>query len=403
MTTARAKMTARRDNGPRSTDGLAAGDTDDHHCETCASDEPDRETRATAPGPAAPSRFAAMQGRRRGRVILAILLAVTVVLAGLAFAGFRLLAQIPRNVGHVKNAFEGIPQAERPTKPASAQSGLDFLLLGLDTRAPGPVTGRESESQQWVPETRSDAIMLVHLSGDASRAVVVSLPRDGWVPIDGHGTTKLNAAYGYGGPPLLISTVERITGIRIDHFAQVDFAGFGSIVNAIGGVDVSVAEETKAGNYRLHAGINHLNGDKALAYVRERHAEQEGEFDRMRRQQNLIRAVLTKVAAMKPLQSPLTTYRLLNAATQSITVDDTLTTGRLQELGSQLLALRGGNVAYLNTPVSGVTDEPTPQGILTAVHLDTARGAPLWAAIRDDQVEPYLAAHQSDLLSSAPR
>ncbi len=342
--------------------------------------------------------------RRRWRILLGVLGAVLLLVGGAAFAGYRLVRRIPDNISHVNNVFQGMDESQRPTKPTAAANTLNFLIMGSDSRSEEPTTGSEAAAPAFVPgDQRSDVIMLVHLTADRSGAMVVSIPRDGWVPIDGVGTTKLNAAYSAGGPPLLISTVERLTGVRIDHFAIVDFAGFESVVDAVGGIDVRLAEPSVAGRYQLPAGVNHLNGTKALAYVRERHALLEGEFDRNRRQQNLIRAILSKVAAMNPVQSPVTTYRLLDAATKSITVDNTLTEDKMRALAMSLLKLRPANVAFLNAPVTGVTEEPTPQGKLVAVHLDEARCAELWTAIREGTTPAYVAAHRADLLPDAPR
>lgn len=342
--------------------------------------------------------------RTRRRVLLAVGLALAVVAGGAGYAGYRMVRRVPDNLGRVEGAFDGLVESQRPTKPQTAAGTLNVLLVGSDSRSPEPTTGRDAGAPVWTTGAqRSDAIMLLHFSADRRTAAVVSIPRDSWEPIEGVGTTKINAAYSYGGPPLLISTVERLTSIRIDHFAVVDFAGLRSVVDTVGGVDIRLARAARAGRYQLAAGLNHLDGDEALAYVRERRSLYDGEFDRTRRHQNLLRAIMAKVARINPAHDPVQTYRLLDAATKSVSVDDTLTGDEMRTLAMSLLGLRTDDVAFLNAPYRYVNNaEPSPEGPLTAVHLDKARCDELWRALREDTAAAYVAAHRSDLLPATP-
>src|SRR6185437_9099672 len=143
-----------------------------------------------------------------------------------------------------------------------------------DSHVTAPTTGKSAKVDTGMKagQGRTDAIMLLHIAGDRRSATVVSIPRDSWVDIPGQGKKKINAAYAIGGPALLVRTIEQLTQIRIDHFAIIDFYGFKSIINAIGGVDVNVARTTTdVFHDTLHKGVNHLNGQQALNYVRERH------------------------------------------------------------------------------------------------------------------------------------
>lgn len=340
--------------------------------------------------------------RARRRLVIGVLAVLVVSGLGLSLTGYTLARRLPSNVERVEGAFSGIDDTSRPEKTGRAINTMNILISGSDARSEVPTTGNAA----WggaARDQRSDVVMLVHLPTDRASAVVVSLPRDSLVPIPGYGNTKLNHAYAYGGPSLLIRTVERLTEIRIDHFAAIDFAGFKTIVDTIGGVDVLVAQATSAGRYRLAAGSNHLDGNRALAYVRERRSLPEGDFDRAKRQQNLIRAILAKAAAINPAREPIKTYRMLDAATRSITVDDTMTEARMRALSQIALDLSARDVSFLSAPTSGTGSASTREGTLSVVHLDEPRCDALWRAIRDDTTREYIEAHQSDLLPDRPR
>lgn len=338
--------------------------------------------------------------RRRRRILLGILIAAFLVAGSLTGAGLWFAQRLPSNVGHVKNAFQGLNDSVRPSKPAEVQNSLNFLLVGTDSRSDEPTTGNDAAGPSWrYGAQRSDVMMLVHLAADRSSAAVVSLPRDSWVPIPGHGTMKLNAAYSWGGPPLLISTVEQLSGIRIDHFAVVDFYGLKAVVDNLNGIDIQLDQPAAAGQYRLAAGANHLNGDKALAYVRERYSLPAGDLDRVRRQQNLLRSILAKANTINPVRDPVQTYRLLDAATKSVSVDDTLTQDKMRSLALSAIGLRSGNIAFLTAPTRGTGRE----GGQSVVYLDEARDRLLWSQIHDDRINDYIASHPNELLSETPK
>ncbi len=248
----------------------------------------------------------------------------TLVLA-LAVAGgaWYLADRYGGNIDRVAGVFDGLDEGTRPApaspQVAAAEDPVTFLLVGSDTRS--QVVDGE------LPDARSDAIMIARIAGDRQHAQVVSIPRDSWVDIPGHGMNKINAAYAFGGPTLLIQTVENLTGVRIDHYAAISFNGLISMTDALGGVDVVVAATTSNGPYTFQAGPNHLDGDQARWYVGQRYDLAGGDFDRVRRQQNYLRSLFAKLFAAGTFDSPAQIDSVLRTVTGSIAVDDTLDLG----------------------------------------------------------------------------
>ncbi|HEY0815770.1 MAG TPA: LCP family protein [Pseudonocardia sp.] len=333
--------------------------------------------------------------RRRGRTGLVVVLAVLVVLVTAAGGLIAVSETLGDNVARIPDPFTGLDQAERP----AATAALTFLLVGTDSRSTDPTTGSGAAAPAFVPGAqRSDVVMLAQFSPDRRTASVVSIPRDSWVAIPGRGMSKVNAAYSVGGAALLVETVEQLTKVRVDHFAVIDFAGFRSVVDAIGGVDVAVAAPTSSAGVQFHQGVNHLDGDGALVYVRQRDDLPGGDLAREARQQNVLRAVLDRISATDLLAHPLELYAFLDAITRSISLDATLTNAALRSMVLDLRHLRPGGVVFVSTPVLG----PAFEGAQSVVLLDGARDAELWAALRGGSPTDYAERHPGDLLAPSP-
>ncbi len=190
--------------------------------------------------------------RRRGlRALLYVLVAV-VILVLLAAAGIVLVTNhLGDQVGRYPSVFAGIDPSNRP----AGKLGQTFLLVGTDSRSPDPTTGADASAPDFVfGAQRSDVMMVVTIADDGTSASVISIPRDSWVNIPGHGMNKINAAFSFGGPPLAIETVEQLTRVRIDHFAVIDFAGFQQMTDAAGGIDVNVGTATERDGVVVPAG-----------------------------------------------------------------------------------------------------------------------------------------------------
>jgi LCP family protein required for cell wall assembly len=291
-----------------------------------------------------------------------------------------------RNIRRIPGAFPA--ESNRPARaPGRAQN---WLLVGSDRRADQATTGRDANEPLWrYGAQRADTIMLVHLPADRDRAYLVSFPRDAWVPIQGHGNAKLNAAFSFGGPPLLIGTIERLTEVRVDHFAILDFEGFKSMTDALGGVDVQVTRTVWAPAQKVlwPAGVHHLDGARALDFVRQRHNLPGGDLGRIKRQQAFLKALARQAVDRGTLTNPLRLNAFLDAATKAVSADESLTTSTLRSLALQFRSVRPGDLVFVTAPVAGMGTE----GRQSVVYLDRAKGQPLYRALRTDAVEGYLA------------
>jgi LCP family protein required for cell wall assembly len=339
--------------------------------------------------PAPPSRRHLLRRVLISLGVLGLVLAV-IIGGGLWF----LTERYGGNVARVSDAFGTLDQKVRPAESSTVRGDgtpVTFLLVGSDTRShfgPGQL-----------PDSRSDAIMIARFGADHQHAQLISIPRDSWVPIPGHGVSKINAAWAWGGPSLLIQTVEQLTHVRIDHFVAIDFDGIIKVTDDLGGVDVVVAKTTSWGPYTFPAGVNHLNGDQARWYLGQRHGLQGGDFDRVKRQQQYLRAMFGKLFTANTFKNPARLDKALIAVTRSVAVDDTLSNSGLLSLAYSLRDITPANVNYFTAPVLGTGTE----GSASVVYLDTVSGDRMWADLRNDSLSENAAEFSEQSLPDVPR
>ncbi|MFU8852585.1 LCP family protein [Micromonospora sp. SL1-18] len=325
--------------------------------------------------------------RGRGRRIALIVLLVVVLLAGggLLAAGLY-YRSVDSSIDRV-DAFTDVPEESRPA--VVAEGAMNIMLLGSDSRDPESTGG-----------SRSDTIILVHLPKDRSSAQLISIPRDTWVPIprskEGRGgrNAKINAAFAWGGTPLMVQAVEQFTSVRIDHVAMVDFAGFKEIVDALGGVEIDVEQSFTSthslkpgGRREFVKGHQTMDGATALDYARERYAFANGDFTRIKHQQQVIKAILDTAASGGTLSSPTKLNSFVRATASSVAVDKSMS---LVDLAMELRHLRGGNLGFYTCPVKGTGRVGTE----SVVFADTARAKTLFDAVRRDSVPEILSAEK---------
>jgi LCP family protein required for cell wall assembly len=341
------------------------------------------------------------RGRRLARLALVMVL-VLLVFAGLVAAGgayvvHRLERSYDRNIQRFGDPFASTPQEDRPVPVDNA--AMNVLLLGSDSRISA------GDPSQWVVGAqRTDAIMIVHIPADRSAAYVVSIPRDSYVPIPGYGKNKINAAFSFGGPALMVRTVEKLTGVRIDHMVVVDFTGFRDITDALGGVTITVPRATSDERASFRAGTYRMDGATALNYVRQRHHLPGGDFDRERRQQNWIRSVAGEAISTGTLTHPFTLNEVLTALTKSIATDDSFTIGEMRDLAVSLRGIHSDDLAMVTAPVAGTDMIGGTHGpAMSIVLLDRTKDAVLWKAIAQDRMAAWAARNSDAMLSTTVR
>ena len=309
------------------------------------------------------------EAKKYGKWALAILIVIALLLLLILWL---ILGRIDRI-----DAIEG-------NRPASAK-GQTFLVLGLDRRSDVQTTGENAEDDAFAPgEARADIIMLMHISDDRESGYAVSIPRDTWVDIPGHGKAKVNAAYSYGGAPLMTETIRELTGVWIDHVAVVDFEGFRQFTDAVGGVDVYFAKPVPVpGAGTWPQGVFHLDGEYALAYVRQRYGLPGGDFDRIKRQQNFIRQLGAKVVSEGVLSNPSRVKAMLDHIAANVTVDDTFGNFEMLKFGWSMRSFDTSNLTFYTVPNQG-TGWAGDQSIVV---YDPKAAKVMWKAFRDEDVD----------------
>ncbi|GAA2290712.1 LCP family protein [Streptomyces kunmingensis] len=279
------------------------------------------------------------------------------------------------------------PSASPPSEPVD-KGVLNLLVLGSDSRS-----GKENKALGGGDSggARSDTAMVVHLDAGRTGATVVSIPRDTLVerpscPTESGGTTAVaynvmfNSAYALGGPVCAVKTVEQLTGVRMDHYLEVDFAGFAKLVDALGGVDVTTAEDIDDDLSHLHlkAGEHHLDGEGALAFARTRHGVGDGsDLGRIKLQQQLVKALMGKVSADGLLTDPARLYKVADAATGSLVADTGLDS--LSELTGLARSVDELPADAVKTVVMPVVQAPSDANRVVA---DEPEAGKLWESLR---------------------
>lgn len=319
-------------------------------------------------------------GRRRRRrwpwVVLWAVVALVVVVAGAGTAVY-FWADGRLRTADAFGEYAGRPQAGR---------GTDWLLIGSDSRATLTPEQRR-ELRVGSNEVRNtDTLMIVHQGEHGT--TLVSLPRDSYVAIPGQGQSKINAAFALGGPKLLTRTVEQATGLRLDHFAEVDFLGFVDVVDALGGVRICVPEgglRDERSGADFAAGCQEMDGVQALSYVRARYSDPEGDLGRVRRQRQLVSAVAEKAAGPPVALNPWRAGPFLAACFDALTVDRRAGVRDLARLGWGLKGAAGDAGRAVTVPVAS---EPRVPGAGDVIVWDRPRAGELFAALREDRPIP---------------
>lgn len=300
--------------------------------------------------------------RRSVRIALISVGSVFALVAAIAVAGLVTLNHIASQIKRVPVHFAKLTAYDHYAGPGTA-GAMNVLLT---SSVPNPAVGGGS-----------DLITILHINANHQAGGVVAIPPDVVVAVPGHGRLPLGQAQAIGGPSLLVSAVQRVTGVQLSHYASLDFRHVARVVNTAGGVNVTLPAATTAGRYTFHAGVNHLNGPQALAY-----ASRPGlsSTDHVLRQQAVLRAILRKLANAHLLTNPVSTVNMLSALTAMLTVDSNFTNSELAALASELKGLSSGAGTFLTAP------EHLSHGheVLNATVSDK-----LWTAVNGDNLAAF--------------
>jgi LCP family protein required for cell wall assembly len=327
---------------------------------TPSGNDPPGPAHPAGPAPEAAGSGPPARPKRRGRRVVLSVLAAMVLIGAIVAAAFVLIG----------NLTSSIPRTHvgRLAVPASSQT---VLITGAGVGPTGSPASAPSAPQF------SGLIMMLHINTGTKAGGVVSIPPLAVVKVPGFGRAPIEKALGFGGPTLLVQTVEQLTNVPVSHYAQIDFAHVSKMIDAIGGVDVDVLKPSVSFGHKFHAGQNQLNGVTALYYVRDKSITEQG---RVLRQQNLVRAILFKLANRHLLTNPVTMFHVLSALTSMLTVDSNFTNTDLMTLAKQLGSLNGNAGTFLTAPSHQAG---------TKVYLDAQISGQLWQATKRGSIAAF--------------
>ncbi|QXJ22039.1 LCP family protein [Actinomadura graeca] len=325
--------------------------------------------------------------RRGWRILGWVCIGLSAVMVVGSLTAYGLYRKAFGNISH-----EDVNAQLGPNRPKKLNSAMNILLLGSDTREGSNAKyGRSMKNEP----PRSDTMILLHLSPGGGQAMGISFPRDLMVRMpacrtkDGRtvpasARAQINSAFTNGGAACVMKTIESISNIRIDHFMQVDFNGFKSITNAVGGVPVCLPKDVNdpKSKLRLGRGKHTIQGETALAYVRVRHGLGDGsDTDRIKRQQKFMGALANKAMSAGVLSNPRKLLSLMNAATKSLTTDEELTPQVMMRIAQGMQGMTSGKLRFVTVPSGPDPADPNRVAL-------TAGAQPFFASIRNDKTVP---------------
>ncbi len=307
-------------------------------------------------------------GRRWARRAVIALLVIIALVVGMSLYFFSRIDKVD-----AVSDYDGRPEAA---------SGTNWLIVGSDSRE--GLTRKQVKALHVgrAAGRRTDTIILLHEPASGP-PTLVSLPRDSYVPIPGKGRNKINAAYAFGGAPLLAQTIEAVSGLRIDHYVEIGFGGFVNMTEAVGGVTLCPTRnirDQKSG-LRVKKGCQEMDGITSLAYVRARYFDPKGDLGRVERQQEYLGALSDKAQSPMTLLNPFRMVGLGNAATTSLRIDDGDGPVSLVKFALTMRAVAGGKGKRVTVPVAD-PNYSTPAG--SAVRWDRDRALKLFRGLKEN-------------------
>ncbi len=324
----------------------------------------------------------ARSGVRWGRVALvtfAVLFAL--VAAAVGYFGVKL----NQSVSSISRGSSMLPTGSRPAAASATakHTAMNILLIGSDSRG--------------TDQGRSDTFIVLHISADRKSVYLVSFPRDMWVTIPGHGKAKINAGYSYGGSALAVSTIESLTGARIDHVVVTDFTDFIQLVDTVGPITVdnpvgSVAVDDRGVKYNFPKGrLVITDGRMALAFARQREELPNGDLDRTLRQRAFLKALALKIGTPDVLANPVKLNAVMATVGKYVSVDSAMTNDVIYNLGLSLVGITNpSQIHMVQAPITGFGTSSDGQSIDV---VDVPGNVALGKALQDDTMAQFVATH----------
>jgi len=304
-------------------------------------------------------------------IVIGLLIAYPIILGVTAWNSLS-------RVEAIEPAHEGSELEDTP--------GRTYLVVGSDSRDNLSDEEKKELGTGSVAGQRTDTIMLLHVPGGGGPTVLISVPRDSYVPIPGHGSNKINAAYSYGGAELLIETLENVGGVKIDDYVETGLGGFADIVNAIGGVELCPSKAMKDSKAHLNvkAGCQTMNGKTALAYARARYSDPLGDLGRVKRQRETLAAIAKKTLSPSTLIMPWRAFSAAKAGGGALTVDETTGPIALAKFVLAMRAVSGSDGVSMTVPISNPDYEVNG---MSAVKWDTDKALEMFDDLKNDDTE----------------
>jgi len=347
--------------------------------------EPEGTDPVGAPRRAQPGRV--RHGIRWGRIaIITIAVLFATVAAAVGYFGLKL----NQSMTSISRDSSLLPTGSRPPSASNTvnatYTAMNILLIGSDSRG----------SDQG----RSDSFIVVHVSADRKSIYLVSFPRDMWVTVPGNGKAKINAAYSWGGSALSVSTIENLTGARIDHVVVTDFANFIQLVNTVGPITVdnpvgSVATDDRNVTYQFPKGpLVITDGYMALEFSRQRDELPRGDLDRTLRQRALLKGLALKFATPDVLANPAKLNEVMATVSKYVTVDAGMTNNVIYSLALSMAGITNASQIHMvQAPITGFGK--SPDGTQDIDVVDVPGNTALGKALQTDTMAAFVASHPS--------
>ncbi|WP_240372438.1 LCP family protein [Brevibacterium zhoupengii] len=318
--------------------------------------------------------------RRKKKVWRKILVALLViVILGVLGVGLYLW-NVGRTFDNNANKLTDEQVFGKQSPGGKEDGGTNILLLGSDE----PMDQVDVNDSRGL---RSDTIMVMHIPESGSNVQVMSIPRDSWVDIEGHGKAKINSALSTGGLPLAVSTISDFIGTELDHVAIIDFEGFKALTDSLGGVTVNSEQSFEKNGYTFEKGENLLDGDEALTFVRERKSFQDGDFQRARNQQAFIRGLTNEIISADTLSNPKKIQDMVKNFSPYMYVDSGLDAQYISATAFAMRDVRPGDIEFFTSPTAGAGTSSDGQSI---VNVDEEELKKVQDAYKNDTLDDYV-------------